>query len=90
MLDTCLLETQLLKYRFLLYISRRRVGIIEWHPTAENILVSAGYDHTIIVWDISRGIQVNFNIEDAEYSNWNSDSSNSRNPDTRNTESGYT
>jgi hypothetical protein len=32
--------------------------MIEWHPTAENILVSAGYEHIIIIWDISRGTQV--------------------------------
>ncbi|XP_064471293.1 coronin-2B-like isoform X2 [Ornithodoros turicata] len=34
---------------------RRRVGYIEWHPTAENILFSAGFDHLILVWDVSRG-----------------------------------
>lgn len=38
---------------------RRRVTILEWHPTAENILLSAGYDHRIIVWNISRGLPVN-------------------------------
>lgn len=26
---------------------KRRVGYIEWHPTAENILVSAGFDHLV-------------------------------------------
>ena len=40
-------------------IYRRRVGIIEWHPTAENILVSAGYDHMVIVWNIARGVAIN-------------------------------
>ena len=25
----------------------RRVGQIEWHPTAENILLSSGYDHSV-------------------------------------------
>ena len=33
--------------------------MVEWHPTAENILVSAGYDHTIMVWNIARGVAVN-------------------------------
>ena len=28
---------------------------VEWHPTAENILLSAGYDHLIIVWNIAKG-----------------------------------
>lgn len=27
---------------------KRRVGHLEWHPTAENILVSAGFDHLVI------------------------------------------
>ena len=35
------------------------MGLIEWHPTAENILVSGGYDHLVIVWDVSRGTPVN-------------------------------
>ena len=32
---------------------------LEWHPTAENILLSAGYDHLIIVWNIAKGTAVN-------------------------------
>lgn len=34
---------------------KRRVAYIEWHPVAENVLFSAGFDHLIIVWDISSG-----------------------------------
>ncbi|XP_077483425.1 coronin-2B-like isoform X3 [Amblyomma americanum] len=34
---------------------RRRVGYVEWHPTAENILLSTGFDHMILVWDVSHG-----------------------------------
>lgn len=26
---------------------QRRVGIIEWHPTAENVLLSAGFDYVV-------------------------------------------
>jgi WD40 repeat protein len=29
--------------------------MVEWHPTAENILLSAGYDNLIIVWNIAKG-----------------------------------
>lgn len=29
---------------------QRRVGIVEWHPTAENILFSAGFDYLVCVW----------------------------------------
>lgn len=25
----------------------RRVGLVEWHPTAANILFSAGYDYKV-------------------------------------------
>ena len=25
----------------------RRVGYLEWHPTAENIILSAGYDYKV-------------------------------------------
>ena len=44
----------------LLFNYRRRVTLLEWHPTAENILLSAGYDHRIIVWNISKGQAVNY------------------------------
>ncbi|XP_050740437.1 coronin-1A-like isoform X4 [Eriocheir sinensis] len=33
---------------------QRRVSIVEWHPTAENVLFSAGYDYQILVWDTRR------------------------------------
>jgi WD40 repeat protein len=36
------------------------VTIIEWHPTAENILLSCGYDHRIIVWNVGRAEAVNY------------------------------
>lgn len=32
---------------------KRKVLHIEWHPTASNVLISAGFDHLIIIWDIS-------------------------------------
>lgn len=34
---------------------QRRVGIVEWHPTAENILLSAGFDYLVIVWNVASG-----------------------------------
>ncbi|NWT72122.1 COR2A protein, partial [Prunella himalayana] len=30
----------------------RRVGLIEWHPTAANILFSSGYDYKIMMWNL--------------------------------------
>ncbi|XP_048411959.1 uncharacterized protein LOC125464034 isoform X1 [Stegostoma tigrinum] len=30
----------------------KRVGIISWHPTARNVLLSAGCDNVIIIWNV--------------------------------------
>ncbi|XP_039614115.1 coronin-2A [Polypterus senegalus] len=30
----------------------RRVGLIEWHPTAGNVLFSASYDYKIMIWNL--------------------------------------
>ena len=27
---------------------QRRVGIVEWHPTADNVLLSAGFDYLVM------------------------------------------
>uniref|UniRef100_A0A4W4H9B3 Coronin n=1 Tax=Electrophorus electricus TaxID=8005 RepID=A0A4W4H9B3_ELEEL len=36
----------------------RRVGLIEWHPTASNVLFSTGYDHQVMVWNLNTPEQV--------------------------------
>ncbi|XP_043940005.1 coronin-1B isoform X2 [Protopterus annectens] len=33
----------------------KRVGIISWHPTARNVLLSAGCDNVIIIWNVGTG-----------------------------------
>ncbi|KAL1273930.1 hypothetical protein QQF64_026744, partial [Cirrhinus molitorella] len=33
----------------------KRVGIVTWHPTARNILLSAGCDNVIIIWNVGTG-----------------------------------
>ncbi|XP_078083440.1 coronin-1C-like isoform X2 [Mustelus asterias] len=33
----------------------KRVGIISWHPTARNVLLSAGGDNVIIIWNVGTG-----------------------------------
>lgn len=33
---------------------KRRVSMIEWHPIAENILISAGFDCLIMIWHTSK------------------------------------
>ncbi|KAM6169334.1 coronin-2A [Rhynchocyon petersi] len=30
----------------------RRVGLVEWHPTASDILFSSGYDYKVMVWNL--------------------------------------
>ena len=37
---------------------RKKVGIIQWHPTANNVLASAGFDFDVIVWDVKIGSPV--------------------------------
>lgn len=34
---------------------KRRVGHLEWHPTAQGVLASAGSDGLVIVWDVGKG-----------------------------------
>ena len=33
---------------------QRKVGCIQWHPLANNILASSGFDNKIIIWNIER------------------------------------
>ncbi|XP_041095889.1 coronin-1C-A isoform X1 [Polyodon spathula] len=41
----------------------KRVGIVSWHPTARNVLLSAGCDNLIIVWNVGTG-EAMINLED--------------------------
>uniref|UniRef100_A0A7M4DXC0 Coronin n=1 Tax=Crocodylus porosus TaxID=8502 RepID=A0A7M4DXC0_CROPO len=38
-----------------LYGHSRRVGLVEWHPTANNVLFSAGYDYKVLIWNLDIG-----------------------------------
>ncbi|XP_061673096.1 coronin-1C-A-like isoform X2 [Syngnathoides biaculeatus] len=33
----------------------KRVGVITWHPTARNVLLSAGCDNIIMIWNVGTG-----------------------------------
>ncbi|CAF2672478.1 unnamed protein product [Rotaria sp. Silwood2] len=33
---------------------QRRVDYIEWHPTAENLILSAGFDYQVILWNVEK------------------------------------
>ncbi|XP_038559648.1 uncharacterized protein LOC119891820 isoform X1 [Micropterus salmoides] len=41
----------------------KRVGIITWHPTARNVLLSAGGDNQIIIWNVGTG-EAMINLEE--------------------------
>ncbi|KAK1334295.1 hypothetical protein QTO34_005298 [Cnephaeus nilssonii] len=47
-----LLSRNFTAYRKELVGHSRRVGLVEWHPTAANILFSAGYDYKVMVWNL--------------------------------------
>ncbi|XP_035281999.1 coronin-1B [Anguilla anguilla] len=42
----------------------KRVGILAWHPTALNILLSAGCDNLLCIWDVGTGELV-YRLDDA-------------------------
>uniref|UniRef100_A0A3B3DG67 Coronin n=1 Tax=Oryzias melastigma TaxID=30732 RepID=A0A3B3DG67_ORYME len=48
------LQQNLTKARKTLVGHSRRVAIIEWHPTAQNLLLSSAYDYKVLLWDISQ------------------------------------
>ncbi|KAJ8008536.1 hypothetical protein DPEC_G00105890 [Dallia pectoralis] len=39
--------------RKVLQCHTRRVSLLEWHPTARDILLSSAYDYKVMVWDVS-------------------------------------
>lgn len=57
----------------------KRVGILSWHPTAHNVLLSAGCDNVIILWNVARGeavVRIDTVHSDLIYSAcWNRDGS---------------
>lgn len=50
------LQENLTKARKTLIGHVRRVGLIEWHPTAENLLLSSAYDYNVRHWPLKIGI----------------------------------
>ncbi|XP_065424891.1 coronin-1C isoform X1 [Chrysemys picta bellii] len=41
----------------------KRVGIVAWHPTARNVLLSAGCDNIVIIWNVGTG-EALINLDD--------------------------
>ena len=56
---------------------QRRVGLVLWHPSAQNILLSAGSDNNVVIWNVGTGQALNmFTLPDLVYSGcWNWDGS---------------
>ncbi|KAM9834404.1 coronin-2A-like isoform 4-T4 [Syngnathus typhle] len=50
----CGIQRNLTQARKTLIGHSRRVGLIEWHPTAENLLLSSAYDYKVLLWDVSQ------------------------------------
>ena len=38
-----------------LVFHQRRVGIVLWHPSAQNVLLSAGSDNNVCIWNVGTG-----------------------------------
>eukprot|EP00088_Acartia_fossae_P027233 TRINITY_DN2797_c0_g1_i1.p1 TRINITY_DN2797_c0_g1~~TRINITY_DN2797_c0_g1_i1.p1 ORF type:complete len:574 (-),score=152.41 TRINITY_DN2797_c0_g1_i1:884-2443(-) len=56
---------------------QRRVGLVLWHPSAQNILLSAGSDNKVCIWNVGTGENLlNFVLPDLVLSGcWNWDGS---------------
>jgi len=56
---------------------QRRVGLVLWHPSAQNILLSAGSDNQVVIWNVGTGeALLSFVLPDLVYSGcWNWDGS---------------
>lgn len=56
---------------------QRRVGLVLWHPSAQNILLSAGSDNKVCLWNVGTGeCLLNFVLPDLVLSGcWNWDGS---------------
>jgi WD40 repeat protein len=57
---------------------QRRVGQIEWHPTAENIMISSGADFQVIVWNLEKAEPIRIitcHNDTVQSMSWNRDGS---------------
>uniref|UniRef100_A0A8C6PGK6 Coronin n=1 Tax=Nothobranchius furzeri TaxID=105023 RepID=A0A8C6PGK6_NOTFU len=57
------LETPLSEPVVVLEGHSKRVGIVCWHPTTRNVLLSAGCDNQIIIWNVGTG-EAMINLDD--------------------------
>ena len=48
------LKVDTFQWKVDLHGHQRRVDYIEWHPTAENLILSAGLDRQVVLWNVER------------------------------------
>ncbi|CAF2989043.1 unnamed protein product [Rotaria sp. Silwood2] len=48
------LKSDTYQWKVDLHGHQRRVDYIEWHPTAQNLILSAGLDHQVVLWNVER------------------------------------
>lgn len=57
---------------------QRRVGLVLWHPTAQNVLLTAGSDNNVAIWNVGTGemmIQIECHPDIVYSASWNWDGS---------------
>lgn len=57
---------------------QRRVGLVLWHPTAQNVLLTAGSDNQVVIWNVGKSrikylITVRLSVFIFPYYNFNND-----------------
>ncbi|KAF7990167.1 hypothetical protein HCN44_009902 [Aphidius gifuensis] len=61
-----------------LQLHQRRVGLVLWHPTALNVLLTAGSDNLVIIWNVGTGeplVKMNCHPDIVYSACWNWDGS---------------
>ncbi|KAK0078094.1 hypothetical protein PV325_003050 [Microctonus aethiopoides] len=61
-----------------LQLHQRRVGLVLWHPTALNVLLTAGSDNLVIIWNVGTGepiVKINCHPDVVYSACWNWDGS---------------
>ncbi|XP_034941568.1 coronin-6 [Chelonus insularis] len=61
-----------------LQLHQRRVGLVLWHPTALNVLLTAGSDNLVVIWNVGTGealVKMNCHPDVVYSACWNWDGS---------------
>lgn len=61
-----------------LLFHQRRVGLVLWHPSAQNVLLTAGSDNQVVIWNVGTGellIQIDCHPDIIYSACWNWDGS---------------